>query len=83
MRGGGARWDAIQQLFRLQCRRLGLACDARGDGEPDEREPEPAARQGELFPGGTAKSPGKAATPGGERGPTSARNPATGVPPLA
>lgn len=25
MRGSGPRWDALRQLFHLQCRRLGLA----------------------------------------------------------
>jgi DNA repair photolyase len=32
MHGGGARWDATLQLFRLQCRRLGLAFEEHGRG---------------------------------------------------
>jgi len=50
MRGAGARWDAVQQLFQVQCRRLGLDHDARFGQEPDVDE-EPGERQLELFGG--------------------------------
>jgi len=50
MRGHGPRYDAIRQLFELQCRRLGLECE-RGEagavlGPPDAT---PRTQQGELF----------------------------------
>ena len=40
MRGSGPRWEALEQLFEIQCRRLGL-------NRAEERRP--AAKQGELF----------------------------------
>jgi DNA repair photolyase len=40
MRGSGPRWEALEQLFEIQCRRLGL--------NRDEERP-PAPKQGELF----------------------------------
>jgi DNA repair photolyase len=40
MRGSGPRWEALEQLFEIQCRRLGLNLDR--DGKPRET-------QGELF----------------------------------
>jgi DNA repair photolyase len=47
MHGAGPRWDAIEQLFRIHCRRLGLEYDdhreARVASDP------PRERQGELF----------------------------------
>jgi len=47
MRGEGPRWDAVLQLFRLQCRRLGLEHDARfGAG----RARAPGEQQLDLFP---------------------------------
>lgn len=46
MRGEGPRWDAVLQLFRLQCRRLGLEQDVRfGAGEAAPPRP----RQLGLF----------------------------------
>jgi len=46
MHGEGPRWEAVQQLFRLQCRRLGLEHDLRfGTDEPRT----PVARQLDLF----------------------------------
>ncbi len=48
MRGGGERWRAIEQLFELQCRRLGL--ESRGEGLASlGPRPEPREAQGELF----------------------------------
>jgi DNA repair photolyase len=49
MTGGGPRWDAIQQLFRLQCRRLGLSCEAHEDDASSHGDKPAAAAQGELF----------------------------------
>jgi DNA repair photolyase len=40
MRGSGPRWEALEQLFEIQCRRLGL-------NRAEERTPLP--KQGELF----------------------------------
>lgn len=45
MRGAGARWDAIEQLFGIHCRRLGMN---REEG-PSRRRPPKPPRQGELF----------------------------------
>jgi DNA repair photolyase len=44
MRGSGPRWEAIEALFEIQCRRLGLN---------RERERAPEAVQGELFESGS------------------------------
>ena len=47
MQGEGPRWDAVRQLFRVQCRRLGLE-----DGHGERAAPsEPRARQLDLFGG--------------------------------
>lgn len=46
MRGEGPRWDAVQQLFHLQCRRLGLEPDRVGAPGP---VPPPSPQQLELF----------------------------------
>lgn len=43
MRGSGPRWDALAQLFELQCRRLGLNRQRVGEQEP------PTQVQGQLF----------------------------------
>jgi DNA repair photolyase len=43
MRGSGPRWDALEQLFEIQCRRLGL--NRKRVGERSARAPV----QGELF----------------------------------
>jgi DNA repair photolyase len=45
MRGHGARYEAIQRLFELQCQRLGLNADEAGLSLPARR----AITQGELF----------------------------------
>jgi DNA repair photolyase len=46
MHGEGPRWEAVQQLFRLQCRRLGLDHDMRfGTWEAEPR----GERQLDLF----------------------------------
>ncbi len=48
MRGAGERWRAIEQLFELQCRRLGL--ESRGERLASlEPQRPPRASQGELF----------------------------------
>ena len=49
MKGRGPRWSAIEDLFRLHCRRLGLdtTSEAMLDVLPPERGPEWV--QGELF----------------------------------
>jgi len=46
MRGEGPRWEAVLQLFRLQCRRLGLESDERRGAGPEQR---PRAQQLDLF----------------------------------
>jgi len=46
MRGEGPRWEALLQLFRIQCRRLGLSHGS--DSGAADPEP-PAARQLDLF----------------------------------
>ncbi len=46
MRGSGPRWDALQQLFEIQCRRLGLNRTELAPG-PAPRAGQPA--QGALF----------------------------------
>jgi DNA repair photolyase len=49
MRGEGPRWEAVLQLFRIQCRRLGLDTGASSGAEPDgERR---GSRQLDLFGG--------------------------------
>lgn len=52
MRGSGERWRAVEQLFSLQCRRLGLA--NRGEQleqlSPQVRR-ESSGQQGQLFDG--------------------------------
>ncbi|HEX9304166.1 MAG TPA: radical SAM protein [Thermoanaerobaculia bacterium] len=58
MIGRGPRWNAIQTLFELECRRLGLNTgdEDSGDQEDAEGERSPFRRpspQGELFPGGS------------------------------
>ena len=50
MRGRGPRYQAVADLFRLQCKRLGL-CMA-GDDELEERQPAPRPRQPSLFEDG-------------------------------
>jgi DNA repair photolyase len=51
MEGSGPRWDAIESLFEVECRRLGL----NGDGEPKHpktstfRRPSAAEAQPTLF----------------------------------
>ncbi len=51
MRGQGARWESVQQLFRMQCRRLGLehgeSASAEGFGRSEARD----GGQLELFDG--------------------------------
>jgi DNA repair photolyase len=49
MKGSGPRWAAIEDLFRLHCRRLGL--DMTREATLDVLAPEqgPRLRQGELF----------------------------------
>jgi len=46
MRGRGPRWDAVERLFEIHCRRNGL----NGPRAASGREPEPRLRQGTLFP---------------------------------
>ena len=49
MRGDGPRWDVLTQLFRAQCRRLGLSCGTRWT---DDARPSTFRRpraQGDLF----------------------------------
>jgi DNA repair photolyase len=46
MRGHGPRWDAVERLFEIHCRRNGL--NARREDPPAEN-PEARAIQGELF----------------------------------
>lgn len=48
MRGSGPRWQAVRDLFDLQCRRLGMNAkeEAQAFNEP---QPPRAAQQGELF----------------------------------
>ena len=43
--GKGPRWAAVEQVFRVQCRQLGLQLSERGEPEP----PPPPDRQGLLF----------------------------------
>jgi DNA repair photolyase len=49
MRGEGPRWEAVQQLFEVQCRRLGLE-HRHYDPSPKAQPAEPAPRQMTLFP---------------------------------
>ena len=50
MRGHGPRYDAIEQLFRIQCRRLGLATERLEGVHEGEKPARPrGAEQGELF----------------------------------
>lgn len=46
MTGRGPRWDAIERLFEMQCRRLGLNAE---DGVNVPAVASPTSRQGELF----------------------------------
>jgi len=47
MRGSGARWEAVERLFEIHCRRCGLT----GSRPPAASiESSPATRQGTLFP---------------------------------
>ncbi|MCC6555371.1 MAG: PA0069 family radical SAM protein [Polyangiaceae bacterium] len=50
MQGAGARWEAVQRLFEIHCRRLGLDAGRVGTGEAEEgttfRRP---GRQATLF----------------------------------
>jgi DNA repair photolyase len=51
MRGTGPRWDAIHDLFDLECRRLGFNEERVGEGNAGEEEtafPRPG-KQGELW----------------------------------
>jgi DNA repair photolyase len=48
MRGAGPRYDAIAQLFALQCRRLGLATERLAGIHEGPRAPE-VPKQRELF----------------------------------
>jgi len=43
--GLGPRWAAVEQVFRVQCRQLGLQLAERGEREPRP----PPERQGRLF----------------------------------
>jgi hypothetical protein len=45
MRGEGQRWEAVHQLFQVQCRRLGLDLDERRGTDP----PRPKPVQLDLF----------------------------------
>ncbi|MFN0007170.1 MAG: PA0069 family radical SAM protein [Planctomycetota bacterium] len=47
MHGSGPRWDAVERLFEIHCRRNGL-----NEGVPARPDlaPQPEARQGTLFP---------------------------------
>ena len=49
MRGAGARWDAIRDLFDLQCRRLGMETSREDEVEPLTPDGGSNAVQGELF----------------------------------
>jgi len=54
MSGAGPRWDAIEQLFRMQCRKLGIAHGEalRGDFDPRasaKSRSSPTEQQRELF----------------------------------
>lgn len=49
MRGAGPRYDAIAQLFALQCRRLGLATDRLAGVHEGPRPRRRAPEQRELF----------------------------------
>jgi DNA repair photolyase len=52
MAGSGARWAAVEQLFELQCRRLGFAArDERLDTLVPETKATPRLEQRELFEG--------------------------------
>ena len=61
MVGRGPRWKAIESLFDVECRRLGLNAghyDAEEDDDPVERDEEPSpfrrpSAQAELFPDGS------------------------------
>lgn len=46
MRGSGARWKAVEDLFRLHARKLGFVSSAEGTSLPVGK---PRAVQGELF----------------------------------
>ena len=47
MHGSGPRWEAVERLFEIHCRRHGLR-----EGHPPAEDPDakPAPRQGTLFP---------------------------------
>ena len=51
MRGVGARWDAIHDLFDLECRRLGFNEERVGNGNDEDREItfRRPGEQGELW----------------------------------
>lgn len=49
MRGEGARYDTIRQLFALHCRKLGLSTERLSGVHEGAAKPEPAPRQRELF----------------------------------
>ena len=51
MVGRGPRWEAIEDLFHLHCRRLGLATGREATLEVLVPPRRPRARQGELFGG--------------------------------
>jgi DNA repair photolyase len=48
MVGAGPRWAAIEQLFRTQCKRLGL--DTRPGEKPTERTSQPSRPRGAQLP---------------------------------
>lgn len=48
-RGHGPRWDAVEQLFRLHCRRVGLDYEERENGPANRKESGPREVQGTLF----------------------------------
>jgi hypothetical protein len=47
MRGSGPRWEAVERLFEIHCRRHGLR---RGHPPAEDPDAKPAERQGTLFP---------------------------------
>jgi len=49
MRGAGARWDTIEQLFRVHCKRHGLRADREESLTVLAPRPRATPRQGELF----------------------------------
>jgi hypothetical protein len=49
MRGEGARYDTIRQLFALHCRKLGLSTERLSGVHEGAAQSEPAPRQRELF----------------------------------